>query len=1147
MLLFYPLNIIDIYYKNPCKNFANLIALLSFPAAPYSAGNYLWVPNLVNKCLCRFLYEVTPMLSFPVVQAQLLAPKIKHALPRLRLTDLGLAILSHRVSTVIAPAGYGKSVWVASLLNQPSWPLTAWLSLDSHDNEPACLLYHMVHALKVILTDFGADSLRTLGSVERISRDWSIVVNTIVAELPLNPELVLVLDDFHLIHENTLARSMIEYLIRGLPANVHLVIISRVPPFLNLYQQELSGHLLKINRQHLLFTREETAGLLALLELDLPAPDIESIYQRTEGWAVGLRLSALVIKLSGGNLTQAKKKLMQKNSNLHQYLSHELLASLPEPLQDFFMASSLLPYLEAELCDAAFKRSDSSAMLEELHAQGLLSQVQDQPVIWCMHHLIGEFLADYLTHLRKPEYIAQIRKRASHYMEKTGNIDGAMEQAVMAGDWDRAAGLINKYGDNYYMAGSRQEALYHWIECLPSPIVSSNHRLLYYQGKSLLQIDDTAAVALLSAAAEIAVRHGDEVTELDCILAMLTAQVLTGNMKQGETIGQLITANPSLLSHSHSRGQALNIALGYAIFSDDLQQGLKLSHRALRLKLPAELRMTVLYGSAIIQHRLGKLDYARQLVEEALAMPLVQANERLSVTGYVLLSTILFLSGDTATLEYVCQKVLQLSEKYHMTTDLGRGHRVLARMYLREKMYVEARREFERACYHFAQDDNLYTVPTTIELMLARIKTGENARDLLEETLELLDRLVTNPIGQGGDHYILAVGAIIAMEAGKLESAQYLLETAMVTWHQNGARINQAGCGLLLAHVYLLQGKYKASDSLLKKSLSLAETGQWVNFWEWHGETIYTMCSRAITKNIQINWACSILNRWFPQRCRQELGHLLIANDANLNHFAASFLEDYRKNTGINVIHVFYLGSFRVFVNGQEIPRQSWRTQKAETLFTLLATHRGYQSKEAIIEQLWPDSDYKSGEASLRMALSHIRQALGQHGPLNESVILYRGQIHLNPAIEVYNDYELFRERAKQAQQYRESARPYAINAMEAALHLYNGPFLEGDLDNPWVQNDRISLQNLYLQILEKMALFRYETGNLVSSLQLCQQYLALEPVEESIIRLSMQILHQTGHKRQALSLYRKLERDLSNEYNTPPDPETTILYQELS
>lgn len=1087
------------------------------------------------------------MLSFPVVQAQLLAPKIKHSLPRQRLNDLGLAILSHRVTTVIAPAGYGKSVWVASLLNQPSWPLTAWLSLDFHDNEPACLLYHMVHALKAILPDFGSDSLRTLGSVERISRDWSIVVNTFVAELPLNPELVLVLDDFHLIHENTVARSMIEYLIRSLPGNIHLAIISRVTPLLNLYQQELSGHLLKIDRQHLLFSREETAGLLALLELDLPIKDIDSIYQRTEGWAVGLRLSALVIKLSGGNLTQAKKKLMQKNSNLHQYLSHELLASLPEPLQDFFMASSLLPYLEAELCDTAFKRSDSSAMLEELHAQGLLSQVHDQPVTWRMHHLIGEFLADYLTHLRKPEYIAQIRKRASHYMEKTGNIDGAMEQAVMSGDWDRAAGLINKYGDNYYMLGSRQEALYHWIECLPSQIVSNNHRLLYYKGKSLLQIDDKEAVALLSSAAEIAAGHGDEVTELDCVLAMLTAQVLTGNVKQSETIGRFINANPSLVNHPHARGQALNIALGHAIFADDLQQGLQLSHRALRLKLPWELRMTVLYGSAIIQHRQGKLDYARHLVEEALAMPLVQANERLSVTGYVLLSTVLVLSGDTIPLENTCHQVLQLSEKYNMTSDLGRGHRALARMYLREEMYVEARREFERACYHFAQDGNLYTVPTAIELMLARIKTGEPARDLLAETLELVDRLAANPIGQGSDQYILAVGGIIAMEAGELESAQYLLENAMLTWNQNGARINQAGCGLLLAHIYLLQGKDRASDNLLKKSLSLAESGQWLNFWEWHGETIYTMCSRAITKNIRINWACRILNRWFPLRCRQELGQLLIANDANLNDFAVSFLNDYRKDTGINVIHVFYLGSFRVFVNGREIPRQSWRTQKAETLFTLLAAHRGYQSKEAIIEQLWPDSDYKSGEASLRMALSHVRQALGQHGPIDESVLLYRGRIHLNPAIEVYTDYQLFCAQASQALQYIESASPYAINAMEEALHLYNGSFLEGDMDNEWVQNERISLQNLYLQILEKMALFHYEKGNLSASLQLCQQYLALEPVEEPVIRLAMQIHCQSGHKRRALSLYHQLKETLDREYGVLPEPETTALYLELS
>jgi len=1086
------------------------------------------------------------MASYPVLHAQLLAPKIRYVVARHQLNELGSAIIQHRVTTLVAPAGYGKSVWVASLLEQPEWPLTAWLSLDAHDSDPAYLLYHLILALKMILPDFGAESIRTLASVKSAALEWSIIVNEFIREIPLELDLVLVMDDFHLIHGNTVICSIAEHLIRYLPPHVHLVFISRVNLNINLYQQELAGDLLIIPAQQLLFSREETARLTSLLDMDLPAKDIADIHQHTEGWAVGLRLVAQVIKSSGNSLTQAYSALKQKNSNLRQYLNNELLASLPQPLQEFFMASALLPYLETELCNAAFKRSDSSVMLEELHTRGLLSQVQDEPVTWRMHHLIGEILSDYINHQRKPEYIARIRKRAGLFLEKSGNIDGAIEQAVATGEWSRAAGLINKYGYNYYMLSSRQESLFKWIDCLPPEVVNTDPWLLYYKAKSIIQIDDLLALSLLFSALTLASELGDIKCEINCLLSIINIHLLIGQLEQGRAIGPRIMATPGFFTDPRSRGEALAAALGYAIFNDDLRLGLKLSRQVLRLKLNDELRISVLYGSAIIQHRLGNLPHARLLLEEALAMPIVQGNERLSATIYSILATVLILLGDFPAAEAAANRLLQISQKYNMVADSARAYRALARMHWRENRCTEAQREFTLAYNCFLEGENTYAFPTAMELMLPRLKNGENAIDLFKEALGLLDDIMSNPVGQGGEQLRLSMAAIVAIEANQLDFARYLLEQSVNHWLEKGARINLAGCYLLLAHVHLLQGDERLSDKFLKKALNLAEAGQWVNFWEWHDETIYTMCSRAITKNIHINWACRILNRWFPQRCRQELGHLLIANHTDLNDFAESFFQDYHKNTGADIIHVFYLGSFRVFVNGREIPRQNWRTKKAETLFALLAAHRGYQSKEALIDQLWPDSNYKSGEASLRMALSHARQALGQHGPIDESVILYRGQIHLNPAIEVYNDYELFRERTKEAQQYRESASPYAINAMEAALHLYNGPFLEGDMDNQWVQNERISLQNLYLQILEKLALFRYETGNLASSLQLCQQYLALEPVEESIIRQAMQILHQTGHKRQALSLYRKLESDLRNEYNTPPDPETTILCQKI-
>ncbi len=200
----------------------------------------------------------------PLVRSQLVPPRIKQVLQRQHLNELGDSILSHRITTVVAPAGYGKSVLLSTLLEEPGWPLTAWLSLDHHDIDPSLLLYHLIHAVKMVVPGFGLVSMRTVGNLESMVLDWSIAVNTIIAELPQEQELLIVLDDFHLIHENKVVCAIIEHLLRWLPANIHLVLITRSSPRLNLYRHQLEYDLFEIKQEHLLFSGKKLMNCLSL-------------------------------------------------------------------------------------------------------------------------------------------------------------------------------------------------------------------------------------------------------------------------------------------------------------------------------------------------------------------------------------------------------------------------------------------------------------------------------------------------------------------------------------------------------------------------------------------------------------------------------------------------------------------------------------------------------------------------------------------------------------------------------------------------------------------------------------------------------------------------------------------------------------------
>ena len=71
---------------------------------------------------------------------------------RARLTDLLWTGMQHRVTLVVAPAGYGKTTllgeWL-STLSAKNWPV-AWVSLDAYDNDPLRFWNYIVAALRTV-------------------------------------------------------------------------------------------------------------------------------------------------------------------------------------------------------------------------------------------------------------------------------------------------------------------------------------------------------------------------------------------------------------------------------------------------------------------------------------------------------------------------------------------------------------------------------------------------------------------------------------------------------------------------------------------------------------------------------------------------------------------------------------------------------------------------------------------------------------------------------------------------------------------------------------------------------------------------------------------------------------------------------------
>ena len=125
---------------------------------------------------------------------------IKDLVRRKRLESLGRRILEYQVITVVAPAGYGKTVWVSSLLDAPGWPHAVWVSLDRQDAEPSILLYHLIRSTSQ--ADKDSDVWRTFMSLQNFENEWSIAAAAFLDDLPRELQLLLILDDVHFVYDN---------------------------------------------------------------------------------------------------------------------------------------------------------------------------------------------------------------------------------------------------------------------------------------------------------------------------------------------------------------------------------------------------------------------------------------------------------------------------------------------------------------------------------------------------------------------------------------------------------------------------------------------------------------------------------------------------------------------------------------------------------------------------------------------------------------------------------------------------------------------------------------------------------------------------------------------------------------------------------
>ena len=235
----------------------------------------------------------------------------------------------------------------------------------------------------------------------------------------------MVLDDYHHVRDPAI-HELICGLIEHPPRALQLVLTARYDPPLP-PRLRYRGNVTEIRARELGFTEQEAQVFLSQFAAEpIVAQAIAGLVTKSEGWAVPLRLAAVLI--SQGQAAAALEGALQRcERSLLDYLDAEVIGQLPGSVQTFLTRTSLLNLLNVSLCDAVLDEAQhgsdqvnaGKATLQMLADNGIFVDQLDDTGEWFRYQeLFRHLLQRRLRSTHSSEDIDAFTRRAKLWHEQ---------------------------------------------------------------------------------------------------------------------------------------------------------------------------------------------------------------------------------------------------------------------------------------------------------------------------------------------------------------------------------------------------------------------------------------------------------------------------------------------------------------------------------------------------------------------------------------------------------------------------------------------------------------------------------------------------------------------------------------------------------
>ena len=346
-----------------------------------------------------------------------------------------------RLTTIIAPAGYGKTSFAAQwydLLKTHGGKLV-WLPLEADDCDQSHFLVALLEALQELQPGEGR-------ALDTSNMSVATLLSVLVTRLRrIETPVTLFLDDYHFAQTDATESLLAKLLAAKDLAHVKFVLISRSAPRFPISALRLNGDLRQIGVADLSFSDTEAQEFFVGRAEKLTREQIGELNKRTEGWARWHCRWSVSLLAKATIAPPFWRSFDGSNAEMARYLSEQVFSSLPADIQHLLVETASLPAISRALAAAICCNPDSATLFNRLADYALPIAVLDTQGTWIRcHPVFNSFLKEEAERIGIET--RDILRKAARWFQTRDDCEAAVRHALLAGDARLAAEIIEAAG-----------------------------------------------------------------------------------------------------------------------------------------------------------------------------------------------------------------------------------------------------------------------------------------------------------------------------------------------------------------------------------------------------------------------------------------------------------------------------------------------------------------------------------------------------------------------------------------------------------------------------------------------------------------------------------------------------------------------------